>query len=62
MPRGGKREGAGRPATGGTPRQPVTLRLPLHLITGAHRRAELEGVSVTRWIGVAIERRLKRSR
>jgi predicted DNA binding CopG/RHH family protein len=40
----------------------ITLRLPLHLITAAHRRAEIEGVSVTRWIEVAIERRLKRLR
>ena len=62
MPRGGKRAGAGRPPTAATPRHVVTLRLPLHLITAAHRRAEIEGVSVTRWIETAIERRLKRSR
>lgn len=61
MPRGGRREGAGRPPTAATPRQVVTLRLPVHLVTGAHRRAALEGVSVTRWIEIAIERRLKRA-
>jgi hypothetical protein len=33
----------------------------VHLVTGAHRRAALEGVSVTRWIEIAIERRLKRA-
>jgi hypothetical protein len=32
------------------------------LIGAAHRRAEIDGVSVTRWIEVAIERRLKRIR
>ena len=59
MPRGGKRPGAGRPPTSPTPRVPVTFRLPLHLIDAAHRRAELEGVTVTRWLEVAIEERLK---
>jgi len=62
MPRGGKRQGAGRPRTAATPRHIVTLRLPVHLITAAHRRAAVEGVSVTRWIEVAMERRLKRIR
>jgi len=38
----------------------VTLRLPIHLLTAAHRRAEIDGVSVTRWIEIAIERRLSR--
>lgn len=61
MPRGGKREGAGRPSTAATPRRAVTLRLPIHLIAAAHRRAELEGVTVTRWIEAAIERRLRRA-
>jgi predicted DNA binding CopG/RHH family protein len=59
MPRGGKRPGAGRPSTSPTPRTPVTLRLPLHLVNAAHRRAEVEGITVTRWIEIAIERRLK---
>lgn len=59
MPRGGKRPGAGRPPTAATRRTPVTVRLPLHLVNAAHRRAELEGVTVTRWIELAIERRLK---
>lgn len=61
MPRGGKRAGAGRPRTAPTPRRTVTLRLPIHLITAANRRAELEGVTVTRWIELAIERRLRRA-
>ena len=60
MPRGGKRAGAGRPSTAETPRRAVTLRLPLHVVTAAHRRAELEGISVTRWVELAIERRLRR--
>jgi predicted DNA binding CopG/RHH family protein len=38
----------------------VTLRLPVHLIVAAHRRAELEGVALTRWIEDAIERNLRR--
>lgn len=62
MPRGGKREGAGRPPTAATPRKTVSLRLPIHLITAAHRRAEIEEISVTRWIEVAIERALRRRR
>lgn len=62
MARGGKRAGAGRPSTAATPRKAVTLRLPVHLVTAAHRRAELDGVSVTRWIEIAIERRLMRQR
>ena len=60
MPRGGKRAGAGRPPTAATARKAVTLRLPIHLLTAAHRRAEIDGVSVTRWIEIAIERRLSR--
>ena len=59
MPHGGKRPGAGRPPTAATPRTPVTWRLPMHLVNAAHRRAELEGVTVTRWIEMAIEERLK---
>jgi predicted DNA binding CopG/RHH family protein len=51
--------GAGRPLTAESPRRSVTLRLPIHLVTAAHRRAEIEGVTVTRWIETAIERRLK---
>lgn len=61
MSRGGARKGAGRPSTAATPRRPVTLRLPIHLIVAAHRRAELEEVTVTRWIEEAIELRLKLS-
>jgi len=38
------------------------MRLPIHLITAAHRRAGLEGIPVTRWIEIAIERSLKRRR
>jgi predicted DNA binding CopG/RHH family protein len=38
----------------------VTLRLPVHLIVAVHRRADLEGVPVTRWIETAIERNLRR--
>lgn len=60
MPRGGRREGAGRPSTAASPRRPVTLRLPIHLIVAVHRRAEIEGVPVTRWIEEAIERNLRR--
>lgn len=59
MPRGGKRPGAGRPPTSATPRTQVTWRLPLHLVDAAYRHAELEGVTVTRWIELAIERRLR---
>ena len=57
---GGKRAGAGRPPTSPTPRRTISLRLPIHLITAAHRRAELEGVTVTEWIETAIARRLRR--
>jgi predicted DNA binding CopG/RHH family protein len=39
----------------------VTLRLPVHLIVAVHRRAELDGIPVTRWIEEAIERNLRRS-
>jgi predicted DNA binding CopG/RHH family protein len=59
MTRGGTRSAAGRPPTAATPRTPVTWRLPMHLVNAAHRRAELEGITVTRWIEIAIERRLK---
>jgi len=38
------------------------MRLPIHLITAAHRRAEVEGIPVTRWFELAIERSLKRRR
>jgi predicted DNA binding CopG/RHH family protein len=38
------------------------MRLPIHLITAAHRRAELEGIPVTRWIEIAVERALKTRR
>jgi hypothetical protein len=34
--------------------------LPIHLITAAHRRAEMEGITVTRWIELAIEQQLTR--
>ena len=60
MARGGKRAGAGRPSTALTPRRSVTWRLPAHLVVAAHRRAELEGIAVTRWIEIAIENALKR--
>ena len=59
MPRGGKRPGAGRPPTSATPRVPVSWRLPIHLVNAAYRRAQLEGITVTRWIELAIEERLK---
>jgi len=62
MPSGGKRAGTGRPSNAETPRKTVSMRLPIHLITAAHRRAELEGIPVTRWFELAIERSLKRRR
>lgn len=60
MPRGGRRDGAGRPSTAATPRKAITLRLPIHLVVAAHRRAELDEVTVTRWIEAAIERALEK--
>jgi hypothetical protein len=57
--RGGERKGAGRPFSNGTIRRTVSWRLPIHLLTRVHNRAELEGLSVTAWVERAISEALK---
>ena len=52
--RGGRRAGAGRPLKS-TPRQSVTFRLPIHLLTQLTNRAELEGGSLTETLERALE-------
>lgn len=59
MPSGGPRAGAGRPVQS-TPRQSITVRLPIHLLTQANNRAEIEGLGFTEILERAIETYLKR--
>ena len=56
--RGGKRKGAGRPLKSGTVRKSVKWRLPIHLLTAAYRRAEVEGITVSAWVEDAIRAKL----
>lgn len=58
MPRGGFRPRAGRPRTSGTPRQPITWRLPIHLLTRIRKNAEFEGLTVSAWVERALQERL----
>jgi hypothetical protein len=59
VPSGGLRAGAGRPVKS-TPRQSITVRLPIHLLTQATNRAEIEGLGFTEIVERALEAYLKR--
>ncbi|HLF83398.1 MAG TPA: hypothetical protein VI837_04410 [Blastocatellia bacterium] len=60
MPRGGRRQGAGRPPTSQTIRKTVSWRLPIHVLTRVYKNAALEGITVTAWVEHALLDALKR--
>lgn len=57
--RGGRREGAGRPALDAPRKRHIGLRYPIALIERVDEAAEEEGVTRTAWIEDAIERKLE---
>lgn len=56
--RGGRREGAGRPALDEPRKKHIGLRYPIALIERVDEAAEEEGVTRTAWIEDAIEKKL----
>lgn len=60
MPKGGRRQGAGRPPSGETIRKTISWRLPISLLTRIYKNAEFEEMEVTAWVERALYGALRR--
>ena len=56
--RGGRREGAGRPALDAPRKKHIAMRYPIALIERVDEAAKEEGTTRTAWIEDAIEKKL----
>lgn len=56
--RGGRREGAGRPALDAPRKKHIAMRYPIALIERVDEAAKEDGVTRTAWIEDAIEKKL----
>lgn len=54
MPRGGVRQGAGRPTIAGEKAKPATFKIPPSLLEAIRQRAEAEGLNRTELLIKAI--------